>query len=100
MILSVVAHKRKEALSYEIRVKILRTSMFRCIAPARKGQPMNLSNSMILLLMISGAATSTLMASGYFLISFVPIVAMILGFLYFDKKERKFEAAIRDRPVY
>jgi len=61
---------------------------------------MNLSGLTMMLLVLSGAISSTILASGHFLLSLAPIGITIAALLYAERKERHFQERLRDKPAY
>lgn len=61
---------------------------------------MNINLSSAFLLIISGAVSSALLSTGYFLASFVSIGLTAVCFFYLDRKEKKSQALLQDKPVY
>ena len=61
---------------------------------------MNVSFAMVFLLIISGAISSALLSSGYFLDSFAAIGVTALLLYYLDRREKKSQAILVDKPIY
>jgi len=54
----------------------------------------------MLLLIISGAISSSLLSSGHFVPSLVIMGLTAVALLYFERKEKKSQLILRDKPVY
>jgi ABC-type Mn2+/Zn2+ transport system permease subunit len=52
------------------------------------------------LLVISGVVSGSLLSSGYFVASFAFVVLTVLGFYFLERREKKSEAILRDKPIY
>jgi hypothetical protein len=52
------------------------------------------------LLVVSGAISSALLSSGYFLLSFAAIGLAAVALYYLERREKKSEALLHDKPVY
>ena len=61
---------------------------------------MNVSFVSVFFLTVSGAISSALLTSGYFLASFVSVGLTVAGFYYLDRKEKKSQAILGDKPLY
>lgn len=61
---------------------------------------LNISFSSIFLLVVSGAISSALLSSGYFLASAGSIVLTAAAWYYLERREQKSEAILHDRPIY
>jgi len=61
---------------------------------------MNVSFGSVFLLVVSGAVSSALLTSGYFLASFASIGLTAAAFYYLDRKEKKSQALLKDKPLY
>ncbi len=61
---------------------------------------MNVSFSFVFLLIISGAIASALLSSGYFLPSFASIGLTAVALYYLERREKKSQMMLQDRPVY
>jgi hypothetical protein len=61
---------------------------------------LNIGIGSVFLLLLSGAISSALLSSGYFLESFVAIALTALGVYYQGRKEKKSQSMLTDKPIY
>jgi hypothetical protein len=61
---------------------------------------MNVSFSAIFLLLVSGAISSALLSSGYFIPSFASIGLTALALYYLERREKHSQAMLQDKPIY
>jgi len=54
----------------------------------------------MLLLVISGAISSSLLSSGHFIPSLILMGLTAAALFYFERKEKKSQQILRDKPVY
>ncbi len=59
---------------------------------------MQVSLTPSVLLLVLGTISGTLFMSGYYLVGAGLTALGIVAFIHFDKRERKFEAMLHDRP--
>jgi hypothetical protein len=61
---------------------------------------LNVTLASMFLLVVSGAISSALLSSGYLLPSFI-VIGLTAGLVYqLDRKEKKTEAMLKDKPIY
>jgi len=61
---------------------------------------MNIGIDYMLLLVISGAISSGLLTSGHFVLSLVLMGLTAAALFYLERKEKKSQQILRDKPVY
>jgi len=61
---------------------------------------MNVSFGSMFLLIVSGAISSALLVSGFFVPSFASIVLTIAGLYFLERREKKARAMLQDKPIY
>jgi hypothetical protein len=61
---------------------------------------LNISFGSVFLLVVSGAIASALLTSGYFLQSFASIGLTGAALYYLERKEKKSQSILQDRPIY
>lgn len=61
---------------------------------------MNVSFTAVFLLVVSGAISSALLSSGYLAESIAAIGVAALLLFFLDRKEKKSQAILQDKPIY
>jgi len=61
---------------------------------------LNIGLGSAFLLLFSGAISSALLSSGYFLESFAAIALTAVALYYQERKEKKSQSMLMDKPIY
>jgi hypothetical protein len=61
---------------------------------------MNVSITSVFLLLVSGAVSSALLSTGYLMASFALIGVTAVAFYFQNRKEKRSQAILQDRPIY